>query len=322
MVDRAEVLALKIDEALSLLNDRLRDVRAENEKLESFSESVESLRAGRKEVEGELRLLESQRARLSETEQQLISVEKSMELLGGKVALLADSEDMAEDIDRKVVELNEMREEFDGYLRRINGEKEVLSAALEKIENSQNDAGELSARSTDLLTKIERADLRQKDIQENLRSLEKRFTDMRGMESQIHNVEARFEQMDGLLMDLEKKQNQIRTMSKRMEDIRHTGDDTKTELESLLGEADEKMDRLTAFYELLDKTMDSRLDTHNETPKPVGKKKRSTSGLPDWKRDGILSLHLNHKWEADLIAERMKIEPSTVRAVIASHEGI
>ncbi|MCB1308096.1 MAG: hypothetical protein KDK30_07955, partial [Leptospiraceae bacterium] len=55
-----------------------------------------------------------------------------------------------------------------------------------------------------------------------------------------------------------------------------------------------------------------------------GARKRSGAGrnaanLPEHKVSGIMSLHLNHKWTPDLIAERMKIDPSVVRAVIASH---
>ncbi|HBS03360.1 MAG TPA: hypothetical protein DEA96_00240, partial [Leptospiraceae bacterium] len=133
--------------------------------------------------------------------------------------------------------------------------------------------------------------------------------------------------------DLEAKQSQIGSMARKIESIQSSGEVVRTELESILSEADEKMDRLGAFYQTVDRMLEeaervhqmeeqfelSRAESQREPATAGARKSRSNSSLSDWKKEGILSLYLNHKWEPDLIAERMKLDPAVVKAVIASN---
>lgn len=207
--------------------------------------------------------------------------------------------------------------------------RKFVENAVRHIENSKNQAQNAGETAEKLMQKVERAELRQDHMQESIQSLESRANRLSGLEKEMQRVEARFEQMDGLLIDLEEKQKQIHAMGKRIEEMRESGDDVRQELESLVTEADEKMDRLTAFYQTVDALLDeaARFDStgaeFSENLAPIqkgrGKAGNGKAPVPEHKRNGILSLYLNHKWDADLIAERMKIDPSVVRAVISSH---
>ncbi len=320
IVDRAEELIARFDDTLETLTERLNVAREENSKLDEYARNFEALRANRKELESELRLLENQRERMTEIEQIFFNVEKQAELLNEKFNSIDEAEELARKIEKRIVQFNEFKESFETYFGELGERRKFVENALLHIEKSRTQARQASELAETLVQQVERADLRQTDMRQGLQELETRANSLVRMEGQIQKVEARFEQMDGLLLDLDEKQKQISVMGKKVEEIRLSGEDVREELASLLGEADEKMDRLSAFYQTVEAMLDeaSRLGESAEEP---GRKGRRAAGgtVPEYKRNGILSLYLNHKWEPDLIAERMKIDPSVVRAVIASH---
>ncbi|MEQ9367057.1 MAG: hypothetical protein RIF32_22675 [Leptospirales bacterium] len=328
VVDRADAYITRLDETLEVLSGRLELAQQENSKLDEYVHNFETVRASRKEIESELRLLENQRERMTETEQQLFNVEKQLEELHLKLSGLDRAEELAGKIEKRIVQFNDFKDSFEKYFGEMGERRKFVESAVHHIEASRDQARSASDTAVQLLKKVERVELRHEHMQEGLSDLENRATRLRGLESEIQRVEARFEQMDGLLIDLEEKQKQISVMARRVEELRDGGEETRQELASLVAESEEKMDRLTAFYETVDALVDqanrfdSTDDLLDEKLTPVGGRrgrKAAAQGVPEHKRNGILSLHLNHKWDADLIAERMKIDPSIVRAVIASH---
>jgi hypothetical protein len=104
-------------------------------------------------------------------------------------------------------------------------------------------------------------------------------------------------------------------MSKRLSEISDKGGYIKNELESLVSEAIEKMDKLSAFYETVEKML-QEADRATKDSKEIPEKKRQI--LDEWKKEGILTLYLKHKWDPELIAERLNIDISLVRAVIST----
>ena len=134
--------------------------------------------------------------------------------------------------------------------------------------------------------------------------------------------------MDGLCVDFEQKQKQIAQMSSRLNDFKDKGGVLLEELSSMFSEGDERMERLSSFYQMVDATLEARMGQESEVlfdnfetklPSKGKRKKGKNEALSEHKHDGILSLYLNHKWEAELIAERMKLDLPLVRTVIASH---
>ena len=319
-INQVDIYMQQLDESLHVLDQRLEAVHKESAGLAEFGQDIESLRASRRELDSELHILESQRKRLGETEKHLTAINEKMSLLG-------DAKQLALSIEKRVVHFNEFKENFDHYFGEFQERKQYIEEALEHIEKSRQKASLSNEQSQELLEKVQRTEARQGHLHDRLEQFELRASRLEAMQKQIKEVEIRFEQMDGLMIDLEQKQKQIGGMSQRFDDIKEKGEETIEELSSMFSEADEKIDKLTGFYHVVDTMIDSRLRQEEEdsavSPSLPGSSKKSRKqkqgNLPDHKHDGILSLYLNHKWQPDLIAERMKIELSTVKAVIASH---
>jgi len=232
---------------------------------------------------------------------------------------------MADRMEERVMHLSEYKDSFEKFFIEMSEKKKYIENAIRFIEKSKQQIKDAKDTSEKLLNKVERAEIRQIDMDQHLQAMESKTNLLNNMEDEIQKVEARFEQMEGLMKDMENRQKQIGTMNRRMEEIRADGEEMKVEMESLISESDEKMERLSAFYQLVEKMIDGKGNspdsTEDELFDSTSKKKSAKGGsaVADWKRDGILSLYLNHKWEPDLIADRMKIDPAVVRAVISSH---
>ncbi len=326
LVEKADELTAQLDETVEILSDRLQLAREENGKIDEYVRNFEQMRISRKELENELRALESQRGRLNEVDSQVRMIDAQLSELTTKFHLLAESEEKAAQAEERIIQLEEARLKLDHYFEQLGEKRRFVENAIRYIEKSRIQAKGVGETAKNLLEKMERAEIRQTHINEEIQTLETRASSIQNMEGEIQKVEARFEQMDGLLIDLEKKQSQIGAMFRRTEDLKTRGEEIRSELESLLSEADEKMDRLSAFYQTVENLVDSRLEPGNVPEAmavPVGaaagrQTKKTGPRMADWKRDSIMQLYLNHKWEAELIAEKMKLDPAIVRAVISS----
>ncbi len=326
-LDRAEELVSRLDETIEVLSDRLRLAKEENSRMDDYVRNFESLRVSRKEVEAELKSIEGQRERLTGAEDVLARVDKELSRITDRIAFIEKGDEIAQNIESRVEQLQELEAGFAKYASDLSEKERFLQNSVRAIEKARAEVTNARESAERITGKVERTQLRQDEVAKHISDLETRARDLGKMESQIQKVESRFEQMDGLMADLEGRQKQVHNMTRRMDEIKTQGDEVKVELESIIHEADEKMDRLTAFYETVEKLLDSALDAETRdlvaaAPAGRGGKKNAKGGtIAEWKRDSILSLYLNHKWDADLIAQRMKIDPAVVRAVIGSHAG-
>ena len=320
-IDRAQELAEKLDETVEILSDRLDMAREENSKIDQYVRNLEAVRLSRKELERELQLLDVQRSKIADTEKYISNINGKVEELHDRMDVISAGEQMADRMEERVIHLSEYKDSFEKFFIDMSEKKKYMENAIRFIEKSKQQVKDAKETAEKLLQKVERAEIRQIDMDQNLQTMESKTNLLNNMEDEIQKVEARFEQMEGLMKDMENRQKQIGTMNRRMEEIRTEGEDLKTEMESLLNEADEKMERLSAFFQTVEKMIDTKdtgVDSREDEMFDRSRKK-SASGVADWKREGILSLYLNHKWEPDLIADRMKIDPAVVRAVISSH---
>ncbi len=333
VIDKAEELTEQLDSTVETLSEKLKEAKTENARMHEFMRGIETIRETRKELESELRLLDAQRERITQAEDHFHDIDRQLTGLGEKFALLARGEEIAEELENRTEQLVQFREEFEKFYDSMNEKRKFMESALRSIEKSKEETRNAVDAATKLISKVERAEHRQEDVAKYLQSLENKAAALRKMESDIQQVEARFEQMEGLFEDLNSRQGQISVMTKKVEDIKSSGEHIKSELESVIHEADEKMDRLSAFYQTVDRMLSqngtpsepaaiSSISEKSRTSSSAEKKPKTAAGagsIPDWKKEGIISLHLKHKWDADLIAEKIKLEPSVVKAVIASY---
>jgi len=324
-VHAAEEMILKLDETLEVMTERVSMAKDENSHMDEFMRNFEQLKLNRKEIESELKSIESQKKRLLEVEERFESLEKESQDITLKMTMLAEGEKIADRVEERIREMAEFQGTFDKYFSEMNERKNFIEKAVRYMEKARLQVKTAHDAADRMLSKVDRAEMRQEEIEKYLALVESRASMLKKMEEEIQKVESRFEQMDGLMTDLDGRQKQVGLMARKIEEVKTSGEEIKVEMESLLQEADEKMERLSAFYQTIDRILDSAPDTSEDMLEvaalPAARKGRKSlaAGLPEWKKDGILSLYMNHKWDADLIAERMKIDPSIVKAVIASH---
>ncbi|MBL8020203.1 MAG: hypothetical protein JNM27_11105 [Leptospirales bacterium] len=316
VLNRAEALTLKLDETVEVLTERLQLALDENSKLDEYVKNFEAVRIGRRELEAELRQLEDQRDRIAETEKMVSRVHTQANELKGRFDELEQSEEVAERLEERMNALLEMQAEFEKSYNDIMEKRKLLEQALRAMEASKKLAQDSRQAAENLLTRVDRAEFRQTEVEKNIQGMESRSLHLGKLEKEIEKVESRFMQMEGLMVDLEEKQKQIGSMFRKIDEIRTQGEEFRTELESTVVEADEKMGKLTAFYQTIERLVDANLEKALEETKPEPKKSKRRTGSEALKKESILSLHLNHKWDADLIADRLKMDPATVRAII------
>lgn len=123
-------------------------------------------------------------------------------------------------------------------------------------------------------------------------------------------MERKFDKIEELLGDLSDRHKQILTLQKRLEDLKESSRETKDDLESLLGEADETFEKLSQFLDIVQGAM--------QNPGPKEKSDRKVSGNPlvERKRATIQSLHDNYQWSSEAISEKLNIEKSLVDTIL------
>ena len=302
----------QLDESMETLDKRLVFLQKENKHIDVYAKNFEKLRLGRKEVESELRILENQKERLHEIERQLQEIYDKMNFL-------SDARQMAIGIEKRAEEFVIFKDTFDQYFGSIQDRKNYIEEALSQIEKSRNESLQANRQAQNVLENMDRTELRQTHLNNRLEQFEVRANHLEGMQEKAKDIESRFEQMDGLMIDLEMKQKQIASMSQRFDGIRLQGNNCLEELNSMFTEADEKMDKLSSFYQMIDTMVETRLQQSNEDLRLSTPRKFQKEIISEEKKDGILSLHLNHKWSPELIADRMKLELPLVKTIIQSH---
>ncbi len=314
-VDKAESFAVQLDATLEVMDAQLQEARKENANIEGYAQNFAKMRSERKEVESELRLLETQRERMNEAQRQIAQVQDQMSSLG-------EAKRMAVSMEERIKYFHQFKESFDHYFGDMKAKSQYIEESLGLLENSRQEVLKASQSAAKLIDNVNRTELRQQHLHDRLQQFELRANALENMQNRVDAVEARFEQMDGLMLDLEQKQKQIGSMNQRFIEFSEKGKLHIEELNSLFAEADERMDKLTSFYQVLDTMVDSRMAKEAESAPPLRNERKSredTETLSQHKREGILSLYLNHKWEPELIAERMKLDLPLVRMVISKH---
>jgi len=252
---------------------------------------------------------------LDTVENRFSSLSDKIQEVEVKLVNIESADKIAERIEQRLLKFEEYRKAFEDFFKELTERRKYIENALRAIEKSRKEALEAGENAKELMQKLELFEIRKDNIQEELEALEKKVAELKDIDIKFKEIEARFEQIDVLMTDLEKKQSQISVMSKRLSEISDKGGYIKNELESLVSEAIEKMDKLSAFYETVEKML-QEADRATKDSKEIPEKKRHI--LDEWKKEGILTLYLKHKWDPELIAERLNIDISLVRAVIST----
>jgi DNA repair exonuclease SbcCD ATPase subunit len=290
--------------------------------MDTFISKLENLKEIRQKLEKEVRYLTERSILLDGAEERFAALTGQIQELEARFATVSGADRVLERIEERMLKFEEYRKSFEAFFRDLADRRKYFETTLNTIEKSRREAAESAMMAKNIADQLERIDMRRDAARKEIEELEKRVASLQHMDREFQKVEARFEQMETLLTDLEQKQDQIATMSKKIGEIAKQSDFMRGELESLLSEAGEKMDRLSAFYETVDQMLQEaeRAAAESRAETKPSSDRRKAGSLEEWKKEGILSLYVNHKWEPELIAERMKIDVATVRSVIGTYK--
>lgn len=213
-------------------------------------------------------------------------------------------------IETRVTKLTTEQSKIESFLSSLQESQDSVFHLVENLETQKHNARELQSRLDILDREIEVVEAREKELTETIRLAENRTSFLVEREAQIDSVERKFDKIEELLGDLSDRHRQILTLQKRLEDLKESSRETKDDLESLLGEADETFEKLSEFLDIVQGAM--------QNPTPAGKSDRKVSGNPlvERKRATIQNLHDNYQWSSEAISEKLNIEKSLVDSIL------
>lgn len=273
-------LGEKLDELQNLKYSLVTETEDLKLKLDSLSEIKESSDLLRKDFEE----LQRKSSDWEDTFTKLLEAgEKALEM-----------EETFGDLAARLETLESVREEVKDLFEETNTHKEAAKGLTNKLYSLQNDVGILEAR--------------EKEIAETVRKTDDRIESLFRKKEEIRSVEAKFEKIEDLMVDLSERHKQISILQHRMEDLRAGAIVAKEDLEGLLGEADDKFEKLSGF-----------LDAVGAVTSGSGKSKDSSKDyLIQRKKATVLNLYHNFQWPAETIAEKLNLETGLVNTILQS----
>ncbi|EMY60770.1 SpiroCoCo family coiled-coil protein [Leptospira terpstrae] len=298
-----------------------------NRAVEEISEALQALEKGRPDLDlyqsaisefSELRKeIASELETLKEAQFQTEDIDKQVQILASNLVHVSETMEGFEQslteitsIENRVTKLTTEQSKIESFLSSLQESQDSVFHLVENLEGQKHNARELQARLDILDREIEVVEAREKELTETIRQAENRTSFLVEREAQIDSVERKFDKIEELLGDLSDRHRQILTLQKRLEDLKESSRETKDDLESLLGEADETFEKLSEFLDIVQGAMQS--------PAPTGKSDRKVSGNPlvERKRATIQNLHDNYQWSSEAISEKLNIEKSLVDSIL------
>ncbi|MCE9499600.1 MAG: hypothetical protein K8R21_03735 [Leptospira sp.] len=150
---------------------------------------------------------------------------------------------------------------------------------------------------------------KERELNEGLSVVDQKTSLLLQRDSEIKSVESKFDKIENLILDLSERHKQISLLQKRIEDLKTDTEEMKSEFESLLGEADEKFEKLSAFLDVVENSIQSE---------PKKGRSRDSSDMIKKKKATVIHLHDNFNWSSDVIAEKLNMEKSLVETILNS----
>lgn len=298
-----------------------------NKAVEEISEALRSLEKGKPDLElvqlaisefSEMRTqIANELEALKEAQFQSEDIDKQIQILASNLVHVSESMEGFEEslteitsIESRVSNLTKEQAKIESFLSSLQESQDSVFHLVENLEGQKHNARELQARLDILDREIDVVEAREKELTETIRQAENRTSFLVEREAQIDSVERKFDKIEELLGDLSDRHRQILTLQKRLEELKDSTRDTKDDLESLLGEADETFEKLSQFLDIVQGAM------QNPSASPKMDRKNSGNPLVERKRATIQSLHDNYQWSSEAISEKLNIEKSLVDTIL------
>lgn len=306
----AKQIADESNRAVEEISEALRSLEKNRPDIDLYQSAISEFSELRKEIANELETLK-------EAQFQTEDIDKQIQILASNLVHVSETMEGFEQslsevssIETRVTKLTAEQSKIESFLSSLQESQDSVFHLVENLEGQKHNARELQARLDILDREIEVVEAREKELTETIRQAENRTSFLVEREAQIDSVERKFDKIEELLGDLSDRHRQILTLQKRLEDLKESSRETKDDLESLLGEADETFEKLSEFLDIVQGAM--------QNPVPTGKSDRKVSGNPlvERKRATIQSLHDNYQWSSEAISEKLNIEKSLVDSIL------
>lgn len=306
----AKQIADESNRAVEEISEALRSLEKNRPDIDLYQSAISEFSELRKEIANELETLK-------EAQFQTEDIDKQIQILASNLVHVSETMEGFEQslsevssIETRVTKLTAEQSKIESFLSSLQESQDSVFHLVENLEGQKHNARELQARLDILDREIEVVEAREKELTETIRQAENRTSFLVEREAQIDSVERKFDKIEELLGDLSDRHRQILTLQKRLEDLKESSRETKDDLESLLGEADETFEKLSEFLDIVQGAM--------QNPVPTGKSDRKVSGNPlvERKRATIQSLHDNYQWSSEAISEKLNIEKSLVDNIL------
>ncbi|PJZ56669.1 SpiroCoCo family coiled-coil protein [Leptospira barantonii] len=296
-IQTMEELLSRADERTPLLNeleqklDELQNLKHslvnETEDLKLRLDSLASIKDSSDSLRNEFEELQRRSSDWEDTFTRLLEAgEKALEM-----------EETFGDLTERLESLESVRGEVKGLFEETDAHKEAAKGLTNKLYSLQNDVEILEAR--------------EKEIAETVRKTDDRIESLFRKKEEIRSVEAKFEKIEDLMVDLSERHKQISTLQHRMEDLKAGAIVVKEDLEGLLGEADDKFEKLSGFLDAVGAVTEG-------SPSSSKSKDSSKDHLIQRKKATVLNLYHNFQWPAETIAEKLNLETGLVNTILQS----
>ena len=250
VLKKANLMSDKLHATVTTLTEKLEVTQRENLKLDELTVHYEEVQTQRSELTKSIAILMREYKEFKKQE-------KLIRKLDGRFSRVDEAKEITEELQQQITQIHELKDNTDSYVAKLYKSKEKFESLSDDFQENEHKTREAIQAANHAKKTLDKFDYRQTEILKHIGQLEKRSNHLQKLENNILKVEARFEQMDTLLLDLEEKQKQTSVIGATFQDYKKKSDDVSQELSSLIGEAEEKMDKLVTFYEMIEATQES-----------------------------------------------------------------
>ncbi|MDZ4725966.1 MAG: hypothetical protein SH817_07405 [Leptospira sp.] len=314
----AKEIAEKSEKAVLEIKQALDDIQNEKPTLESYKETIETFLSLQQDINLELEKLSATQDRSSDLDQQIQILASNLNYVTEKINFFQETLPEIDGLEKRISGIVGEQTKIETFLSSLSESEDSVIQLADNLELQKHNTREVQARLDILDREIGVVEAREKELAESIRVAENKTSFLVERSTQMESVERKFDKIEELMGDLSDRHKQILTLQKRLEELRETSVETKDDLESLLGEADETFEKLSQFLDIVQGSMQSPQVSTKE--KSETQRKSVQNPLIERKRATILSLYDNYQWSAEAISEKLNIEKSLVDTILGARK--
>ena len=314
----AKLIAEQSERAVSEIKKALEELDQEKPTLDVYKEAIDTFLNLQLQIESELKKLEETEFKSSDIDKQVEILASNLNYVTEKISFFQEVLPEIDGIEKRMNIISTEQSKIETFLSSLDESQESVLQLADTLENQKHNTREVQARLDVMDREIGVVESRERELAETIRIAENKTAFLVERSSQMDSVERKFDKIEELMGDLSDRHKQILTLQKRLEELKETSTETRDDLESLLGEADETFEKLSQFLDIVQGSMTAPTVSNKNGSGPGPKS--SQNPLIERKKATILSLFDNYQWSAEAISEKLNIEKSLVDTILGARK--